>query len=729
MRTEKGNDLARGSRAPLVAYAAIFVAAFLARSLYLTELASHPMLTTLVGDEAAYDAWATRLAAGPWVEEGIAHDAPGTAYAIGAFYRFAGRNLDALRILLALVGASSAVLLAELTRRVFDQRTLGIAAGWVWAFYAPAFFFELRLLPQALTILLMLITLVTLAGQRHAPKATRAFAVGAFWIVGAWVSEQLLALGLILPFLVGGRGRWSAQLGRLTAFAAGALLAFVPLALRNAAADAPPLAYGTSLGAQLHIGNRDGADGRFEPIGGRDMQRTGLLATRAEALELARAETGVELDELAAGRHWFERARAWAKSDPRTAARLFVAKLALVAHQHEWMDGSSYIAARSESLVLRVLGMPMRFGVLLSLAAMGLALCLRRGHGTAYILGPFVVLCGALALFFVLGRLRLPLAALAVPFAVYGLRELTQPRDAGWIRMSASLALAGAVAVAVHRPAPIAEFPRTDTWTNLGLALRADGRDDEASDALTRALSCGHKNAWASLEMGRILARRGQLESARGHLTQATELRPELEAEVSLALAEGLYARGRADEAAVFLERARRYAAGESDVLVQAGRLYRRAGSLESAEEAFREALAVTPRHPEAAHLLGSTLAKLGRHHESRQAYERVLHLQPTNTEAIFELGWMLSSAPDSQARDGKRALELAQNAVAMLGSSDPAPLDLEGAALAELGRFDEALAMADRAAGLAWAQGRDDYAAEILVRRQRYEIGKAFRQ
>ena len=75
--------------------------------------------------------------------------------------------------------------------------------------------------------------------------------------------------------------------------------------------------------------------------------------------------------------------------------------------------------------------------------------------------------------------------------------------------------------------------------------------------------------------------------------------------------------------------------------------------------------------------------------------------MQPQRTEAragLESVAWLLSASPDKSLRNGPRALEITQELARLNSAPDPHLLMVQGAALAECGRFDDALAIARQA-------------------------------
>jgi Flp pilus assembly protein TadD len=114
---------------------------------------------------------------------------------------------------------------------------------------------------------------------------------------------------------------------------------------------------------------------------------------------------------------------------------------------------------------------------------------------------------------------------------------------------------------------------------------------------------------------------------------------------------------------------------------------------------------------------------------DARRHYREAVRLQPDWVEALNNLSWLLATQPEARFRDGKQAVALAARAVALTHTNDAKLLDTMGAALAEAGRFPEALDAAGTAARLAQTSGATQLGREIETHRQCYERGQPFRE
>ena len=103
------------------------------------------------------------------------------------------------------------------------------------------------------------------------------------------------------------------------------------------------------------------------------------------------------------------------------------------------------------------------------------------------------------------------------------------------------------------------------------------------------------------------------------------------------------------------------------------------------------------------AHLgLATVLPHSGEEQGAIQHLETALHIDPDSTEALNNLAWTLATCPDANFRDGARAVQLAERACALTEYRQTIFVGTLAAAYAEAGRFDEAMAAAQKAVTLA---------------------------
>jgi hypothetical protein len=108
--------------------------------------------------------------------------------------------------------------------------------------------------------------------------------------------------------------------------------------------------------------------------------------------------------------------------------------------------------------------------------------------------------------------------------------------------------------------------------------------------------------------------------------------------------------------------------------------------------------------------------------------YRLALKHDPSLVIVLTNLGWILSTSPDSSIRNGAEATVLAVHARELDGGRDPFTPMVLAAAYAETGQFEEALRTADEAANLAALQGKTEMKRMIEIHLKAYRAGTAVR-
>lgn len=160
-------------------------------------------------------------------------------------------------------------------------------------------------------------------------------------------------------------------------------------------------------------------------------------------------------------------------------------------------------------------------------------------------------------------------------------------------------------------------------------------------------------------------------------------------------------------------------------------------GRLDAAIAEYREALRVNPefhaRRPQGTalvhHNLGEALAVRGDVAGALRHLGEAMRLRPDWAPPLNNEAWILATHPDAQVRDPERALELARRASELSGGANPNILDTLAAAWAATGRFDRAVATAERALDLASQGGARDLAAALRARLALYRRGSPYRE
>lgn len=118
----------------------------------------------------------------------------------------------------------------------------------------------------------------------------------------------------------------------------------------------------------------------------------------------------------------------------------------------------------------------------------------------------------------------------------------------------------------------------------------------------------------------------------------------------------------------------------------------------------------------------------LGQYQPALDDYRSALKQAPEDSDASNDLSWFLSTCPQANLRDGKRALALASHACKLTGWVEAQYIDTLAAAYAELGNFDVAVVWEQRAIDLAGPSNKD-FQLELQQRLELYRRREPYRE
>jgi Tfp pilus assembly protein PilF len=111
------------------------------------------------------------------------------------------------------------------------------------------------------------------------------------------------------------------------------------------------------------------------------------------------------------------------------------------------------------------------------------------------------------------------------------------------------------------------------------------------------------------------------------------------------------------------------------------------------------------------------------------ESYRRCLELDPTLTEAMNNLAWILATAPEAKHRNGAEAVKWATRACEVTQYDWPMFLGTLAASYAEAGRFPEAIRTAEQAEAMARKRGFTELAERNAELLKTYRAGRPHRE
>ena len=247
---------------------------------------------------------------------------------------------------------------------------------------------------------------------------------------------------------------------------------------------------------------------------------------------------------------------------------------------------------------------------------------------------------------------------------------------------------------------------------------------DAAAIRLRAALAIQPEYPSAQINLAAIAQSKGDLAGAEKLLLAALAVQDDSAARTNLGNL--LVRQRRTAEALPHFESAARLEPRDIGACQNLGAALLAVGKLAEAETAFRRVMELDVRNVRGEFSLGQISARRGDWLDAELRWRAALSRQPGFLPAARELAWMFATAPDDSVRRAEEAISIAER-LRQAAADVPAVLDALGAAYANVGRFDEAVFNASRAAELAEKAG-DPTAAEIRQRVALYRAGRPFR-
>ncbi len=395
----------------------IFSLAFLLRLIYIFEISASPFFENLVIDCRRYSEWGMEIAAGNWLGDGVYYQSPLYAYFLGFIYRFITTDLFAVRLIQAVFGSASCILLYFIATRLFDRRA-GLLAGFLAAAFAPLIYYDCMIMKTVLSVFLAALGLLLLLKAIESNRPGLWLACGLVWGAAALARENYLLIAAafgVWQIIRHLRNRHALRLRPFWLYVAGIFLVIAPVTIRNVTVSGEFALVTSNLGQNLYIGNnpvnRTGSYEAPEFVVASPLYEEKAFRESAEKLTGRTMTTG----EVSA--FFRRRALDWMSEHPGPALALTGKKFLLFFNNYEVADNQSiyFMERYSRLLALDFL----RFWLVAPLGILGLVLLWHRRGKLAplYIFG--VLYAASVIAFFVFSRYRLPVVVVLLPVAAY----------------------------------------------------------------------------------------------------------------------------------------------------------------------------------------------------------------------------------------------------------------------------------------------------------------------
>ncbi len=315
-----------------------------------------------------------------------------------------------------------------------------------------------------------------------------------------------------------------------------------------------------------------------------------------------------------------------------------------------------------------------------------------------------------------------------------------------------------AEAIADLRKATELDGQHAATFEALGMALLIDQKIDESLAAFDRAIKLDPDLTTAYANRARVYVLKEQLHKAIADLDKALEQKPgalqvlllrarvhaqaeqlpEALEDVDRALkivpgslpalrlrAELLAGSGKIGEAIEGLEKLTQALPTNSELLLQLGTYYLADKQPQRAIEIFNSILEADPANWLALRSRADALLSVGKHAAAIADYEATLKINPKHPGVLNNLAWVLSTSPEDQVRNGKRAIKLATQAAELTEFKQAYILSTLAAAYAETGNFEKAREWSQKAVALDDGEQKEQLTKEL----ESYQANKPWRE
>jgi Flp pilus assembly protein TadD len=222
-------------------------------------------------------------------------------------------------------------------------------------------------------------------------------------------------------------------------------------------------------------------------------------------------------------------------------------------------------------------------------------------------------------------------------------------------------------------------------------------------------------NFIAQDNLGNALLQKGDVAGAILHFQKALQLKPD-SAEIHNNLGSALAQSGKVEEAVTHFQTALQIMPDYAQAHYNLGYALLQKGSVSEAVNQFQTALQLDPGFAAARNNLDLALRQKATVDETLAQYQQALQLNPDSVEVLNNLAWVLATCPDAEVRDGAQAVRYAGHACELTHYGVTVLVGTLAAAYAEAGRYDDAVATAEKACALAQASGDRD----LLERNQK---------
>lgn len=654
---------------------AVFLVAIAARIVSVREIRDIGFFHVPLSDALVYVERAAGILVGDWLGPADFIHAPLYAYMLAAVRAVGFDSLVAPRMMQALLGAMSCVLLMAMSRRALSQvrgcEAIAIATGLIFALYPPAIFYDGLIQKTSTVVFLSTLLLWLLLNARDQQSRRWWLASGAALGLLILVRQNALAL---LP-LLGAFAWFGVAMPRrhktmnIGAIVIGLAIVLAPWVVRHKIVLGEFFISTPNMGQNFAMGNHPEATGSYLPAqrGRASGESEHAVWKRAAEEALGRELTAAEISD-----YYMDASLAYIKANPVQWLGMTGKKVIMVFGAYELPDTEDYYLYKEHSRLLRIGDNLLHFGVLGPLAIGGIVLTWRHWRRLWILHGWLTINALAIAAFVVFGRYRAPMLPVMTMFAAIALvHGVILLRGRQWGNLALPACAVMIAAAVMNWPIHSHRVPQAFSYVNHAVALAEAGRHDEALRELDRAHemepadvdahwirasvlfdmqrydeAIAHYHAaltgdpsfgGAHRGIGSVLLARGEVAEAAAHFQAALEL----DIRDSIAMSKLAVTHAMQDRplhALALLERAAALDPTDAEVRLNLGNVFIALRQFDKAVAEYEQALALRPRYLEAHLNLASLHAATDNIDEAIEHSGIALELRPEDRVVLLTL-------------------------------------------------------------------------------------------
>ncbi len=592
----------------------VFLAAFFIRLIYLIQARSNPTFYYPMIDELWNFDWAKEIIGGNFWGSEAYFRGPLYPYLLALFLKISGGSLFTVRLLQALIGSGSAVLVYLLGKKIISKKA-GIIAGLAYAAYGTIVFYEEMLLIPVLFIFLNLLAVYLMIQYKGRFLPLKWFLAGIVPGLAAIARPNIL---LLVPFFLIWIYVTLSELNDIKKkliitliYLAGVLIPVLAVTLRNYIVTGEAILISSQGGINFYIGNNPETEGLTMLMPELDLNESLPWNEFTQAThKAAEKEAGHSLSASEESAFWAKKALTFIGKNPGKFLAITLKKIVYFfvgfenSDQTDIYDSRRYSSLYSILLWKKVIYFP--FGFILPFSLVGMVYLWPRKKELSLFYIFIIGYIPTVVLFLVTARHRLPVIPFMLLFAATGATALWNyyfQKD--WRRFGKyALLFLIALFLSNHTYFDIGFENTFQTHLNLALTYERRGNPAKAELEYRKALDVYPYSAMALNNLGLLLHNRGRNDEAMTILRKAVKVDP-------------------------------KYARAYNNI----GLVFEDMGKYDEAEKLYWEALKIEPELYQSYINLGDLYADKKDYLGSEKAYNKAGEIAPDDRFIYFKLG------------------------------------------------------------------------------------------